>query len=207
MKVMKRTVRYFPDFGPENTDEVIEAVAERLPDPAIRAIVVASSTGETALQLIERIPRPPQVFAVCDPPWAIGKVPKAARIPPETKARLEALGAQVVDEVPYASRAYSTRASDNLYGALDLLVVAFDAFRIVGGNGLKVAIEVTLMATNTGRLAPGQDVIAVAGTQDGLDTAIIVKSAYSTDIFSKDAAERPEVREILAMPTARQFPW
>ncbi len=204
---MKRTVRYFDDYGPENTGETIQSVAERLPEGGIEAVVIASSTGATALSLVKTVPDLPPVYAVCDPPWAIGKVPHAGRISPETKAELEGLGVNMVDDVPYASRAYSTGPSDNVYEALDLLVVVFDAFRMVGGNGLKVAIEAALMATNSGRLQPGRDVIALAGTRDGLDTAIVVKSAYSINIFSKDAGERPEVREILAMPRVKEWYW
>ncbi|HEX9117172.1 MAG TPA: hypothetical protein VGA61_13980, partial [Anaerolineae bacterium] len=148
-----------------------------------------------------------RVIAVCDPPWAIGKIPKAGRISPDNKAKLTALGAEVVDNVPYASRAYSTGASNNVYEGLDLLVVAFDAFRIVGGNGLKVSIEVALMATNAGVLEPGQQVIATAGTGNGLDTAVVLKTAYSIDIFSSDPSERPEVQEILAMPKEKRWYW
>ncbi len=212
---MKRTIRFFPHYGPENTNEVIDAVAERLQERDINIVVVASSTGEMAIRIAQRFragqepgtAAQPRVIAVCDPPWAIGKIPKAGRISPDNKARLLALGAEVVDTVPYASRAYSTGASNNVYEALDLLVVVFDAFRIVGGNGLKVAIEVALMATNGGVIQPGQEVIAVAGTGNGLDTAVVIKSAYSIDIFSTDPSERPEIREILAMPREKRWYW
>jgi uncharacterized protein len=207
---MKRTIRFFPHYGPENTGEVIESVLERLQEKDIDTIVVASSTGEMAIRIAQQLQdteSPARLIAVCDPPWAIGKVPKAGRISDDNKARLAALGASVVDTVPYASRAYSTGASNNVYEGLDLLVVVFDAFRMVGGNGMKVAMEVALMATNAGRIQPGREIIAVAGTGNGLDTAIVVKTAYSIDIFSTDPSERPEVREILAMPREKRWYW
>ncbi|HEX9115667.1 MAG TPA: hypothetical protein VGA61_06330 [Anaerolineae bacterium] len=207
---MKRTIRSFPHYGPENSSEVIEAVAERLQEKDLNAVIVGSSTGEMALRIAQRVhdfePRI-RVIAVCDPPWAIGKIPKAGRISPDNKAKLAELGGEVVDTVPYASRAYSTGASNNVYDALDLMVVVFDAFRMVGGNGLKVAIEVALMATNAGAVPPGQEVIAVAGTGNGLDTAVVMKTAYSIDIFSNDPSERPDVREILAMPREKRWSW
>lgn len=83
----------------------------------------------------------------------------------------------------------------------------FDAFRMVGGNGLKVATEVGLMATNAGKVAPGQEIIAIGGTAGGADTAIGMKAAFSGNIFIKDLAKRPEVREILAMPKTRKWGW
>jgi len=36
---------------------------------------------------------------------------------------------EIIDYLSYALMAYSWKASENVYGALDLLVVAFDAFR------------------------------------------------------------------------------
>ncbi len=63
------------------------------------------------------------------------------------------------------------------------------------------------MATNAGAIQAGQEVLAVAGTGNGLDTAIVVKTAYSIDIFSGDPSERPEVREILAMPREKRWYW
>ncbi len=207
---MKRTIRFFPHYGPENSAEVIDAILERLLEHDVNMVVVASSTGEMALKICQALSEnavQAQVVAVCDPPWAIGKVPKAGRISPDNKAKLVAAGAVVVDTMPYASRAYSTGASNNVYEGLDLLVVVFDAFRIVGGNGLKVAIEVALMATNAGVVPAGRDVITVAGTGNGLDTAIVLKTAYSIDIFSGDPSERPEVREILAMPREKRWFW
>ena len=56
-------------------------------------------------------------------------------------------------------------------------------------------------------IQPGQDVIAVAGTGNGLDTAVVIKSAYSIDIFSTDPSERPEIHEILAMPREKRWYW
>jgi hypothetical protein len=89
----------------------------------------------------------------------------------------------------------------------ELRVLFFDAFRIVGGNGLKVAIEVGLMATDGGVVQPGERLIAVGGTSEGADTAIVMKAAFSQDIMAKDPAKRPEVYEILAMPTTKKWWW
>jgi hypothetical protein len=78
---------------------------------------------------------------------------------------------------------------------------------MVGGNGLKVAIEVGLMATNAGKVKAGEDITAVGGTGGGADTAIVLKAAFSANIFSKEPSERPEVREILALAMPRVKKW
>jgi len=204
---VKRIVRYFANYGAENTAEVIAAVAERLREGDVTTVVVASSTGETALRLAQGIKGLAKVICVSDPPWAVGKYTESPGISTENRARLQSLGVEIIDYVPYASVAYSWQASENVYGALDLLVVVFDAFRMVGGNGLKVAIEVGLMATNAGKVKAGEDVIAVGGTGGGADTAIVLKTAFSANIFSKEPSERPEVREILAMPRVKKWWW
>lgn len=61
-------------------------------------------------------------------------------------------------------------------------------------QGMKVAVEITLMAAEAGLLDIDREVISIAGTGDGADTAIVLKPAYArkfTDV---------EIREILAKP-------
>jgi len=201
---MKRVVRYFAEYGPQNTEAVIEAVVERLRDGDLSALVVASTSGRTALKFAQQIgPNLVRIICVSDPPQA----DSYPGIAPENRELLETLGVLIVDRVPYASTAYSWGASENVYGALDLRVLFFDAFRIVGGNGLKVAIEVGLMATDGGVVQPGERLITVGGTSEGADTAIVMKAAFSQNLMAKDPSKRPEVHEILAMPTTKKWWW
>jgi hypothetical protein len=68
------------------------------------------------------------------------------------------------------------------------------------GQGLKVAVEVVLIAVTSGHLEPFQDVIAVGGTHRGVDTAIVMNATYPNHIFSQDADKRLKIREILCKP-------
>ncbi len=61
-------------------------------------------------------------------------------------------------------------------------------------EGLKVAVEIMMMATDAGLIPEGEDVIAVAGTGRGADTAIILRSAYTRNFLTL------KIREIVAMP-------
>lgn len=206
----KGTICYFDDYGKANTPAGVQIVIERLGEGDIGTVVVASSSGETAVKLAEGMSsagRGERIICVSDPPYAVGRPTSWPRLSPDKRDKLASLGVEIVDWAPYASMAYSWKAAENVYGALDLLVVVFDAFRMVGGNGLKVAIEVALMATNVGKVKPGDEVISIGGTARGADMAIVMKAAYSCDIFAKDLAKRPEVREILAMPRTRKWWW
>ena len=66
------------------------------------------------------------------------------------------------------------------------------------GAGTKIAIEVAIMATDAGVLGEGEEIISCAGTYKGLDTALVVRTAYSMNFF-KDF----EVREIIVKPRYR----
>ncbi|MBS7607396.1 hypothetical protein KEJ14_06125 [Candidatus Bathyarchaeota archaeon] len=73
------------------------------------------------------------------------------------------------------------------------------------GQGFKVCVEVVLIASDLGALNTGEDVIAVAGTDKGSDTAIVARACKTSDIFSKDKLKRLEIREILAMPLKKMW--
>jgi len=66
------------------------------------------------------------------------------------------------------------------------------------GAGTKIAIEVAVMATDAGVVNEGEEIISCAGTYEGLDTALVVKTTYSMNFF-KDF----EVKEIIAKPGCR----
>jgi hypothetical protein len=167
-------------------------------------VIVASTSGKTAIRFAEKLSSESvRLICVSDPPSADGY----PGIKPRNRKKLTSLGIEIVDRVPYASTAYSLDARENVYGAPDMRAIVFDAFRMVGGNGLKVAIEVGLMATDGGFISPGTMAITVGGTGSGADTAIVMKTSLSQDLFAKDATKRPEVREILAMPMVKKWWW
>ena len=59
---------------------------------------------------------------------------------------------------------------------------------------MKVAVECILMAADAGYLDITSEVIGVAGTSSGADTAIVCKPAYPRTFHDL------EIREILAKP-------
>ena len=59
---------------------------------------------------------------------------------------------------------------------------------------MKVAVEITLMAADAGLLDVSEEAIAIAGTDEGADTAIVIKPAYSRKF------NELKIREILAKP-------
>lgn len=199
---MERRVLYFPEFGEQNTGAVIDCVSRRLAGGDLSTVVVATSTGKTAVAFADALRRQPglRLIAVGNPPGSTYE-----RITPENRQKLTALGATIVDYAPYGCAALQGDAHKNMYGALDLLVVVADVWRMMGGQGLKVAMEIGLMATNVGVLAPGETVIAVGGTASGADTAIVMKTALSIDIFAAEPERRPDLLEFLCTPLPKKW--
>ena len=74
--------------------------------------------------------------------------------------------------------------------ALDVIGHTYYTF----GQGMKVAVEVAVMAADAGLLDMKKEVLSIAGTGEGADTAVVVKPAYSTEFFDL------RVREVIAMP-------
>lgn len=202
---MKKSISYFPEYGESNTADLIDVVRERLAEGGIDGLVVASTSGKTALSLARKVRPESDVPIVCvsDPPWA----KYYPGITAANREALESLQVQIVDTVPYASHSHSVGACKNMYGAPDLRVIIFDAFRLIGGQGLKVAMEVGTMATDGGRIKPGARILSVGGTGTGADCAIVMKAGFSVDLLSRDPDRRPHVREILAMPLVKKWRW
>jgi hypothetical protein len=62
------------------------------------------------------------------------------------------------------------------------------------GQGMKVVVEIVATAADAGEIPVDKDVIVVAGSGRGADTAVVVKPAESRRLFDI------KVKEIIAKP-------
>ena len=69
--------------------------------------------------------------------------------------------------------------------------------RLFGGEGIKVAVEVSVMAADAGLIPTSREIIAVGGSSGGADSAIVLKAAHMNNFFDL------EIREIIAKPRQR----
>lgn len=67
------------------------------------------------------------------------------------------------------------------------------ALRLLG-QGLKVCVEISVMALDAGLIPYGEEIVAVGGTARGADTACIIVPAHSKTFFNT------VVKEIICMP-------
>lgn len=200
-------ILYFEKPGSHNTDSVVQVVKERMEDGDIKYVVVASISGQTALKVAEEL-RGLDVFVVCIsgfPGWLSIHGIEYPFVRGEIRERLEKLNVPIVDKTP------STLSGDTIdyglarYGYIPASWVMAETLEAVGGYGLKTAVEAILMATDCGVVPPSTNVVSVAGTDKGADTAIIAKSTFSAWTFSEDSNRRFQILEILAMPRVKKW--
>jgi hypothetical protein len=199
MAYLRKQCIYFERPGKHNTAAVVQCVLDRLGDGDLRTVVAASTTGYTALQLSDALAGADSVQLI-----SVGETPLIKEWGAEwpvleeaTKAELERRGVVVADHIPYLMHSSVLDGSRwNAPGPEEIVRDTLYAF----GEGLKVAVEVVLIAVASGYLEPYQDVIAVGGSSRGADTAIVVRATFPNFVLSQDESKRLKIREILCKP-------
>lgn len=187
---MEKTIVYFEEPGPENTERLLEAASERARELGLKDVVVATSHGRTALEALEAFDRPElNLVAVT---LAEGYKSRGWCITPEERAGLEEKGIRVFTGIHALGDGVASAFAEK-YGGKPLEEVVRDAFYRFG-QGMKVCVEVVLMAADAGLIPIDREVMAIGGTGDGADTCIVVKPAYPRTFFDL------EIREIVAKP-------
>jgi hypothetical protein len=188
---MEKTIVYFEEPGPENTARLLEAASERAVELGIKDVVVATSHGGTALETLEAFDQSElNLVAVT---LAEGYKSRGWCITPDERARLEEEKSVKVFTGIHALGDGVASAFAEKYGGKPLEEVVRDAFYRFG-QGMKVCVEVVLMAADAGLIPMDREVMAIGGTGDGADTCIVVKPAYPRTFFDL------EIREIVAKP-------
>jgi hypothetical protein len=111
---------------------------------------------------------------------------------PAERAGLAALGVTVFTGTHALGDGVGSAFTDKYGGRAAEEVVRDTLYRF--SQGMKVAVECLLMAADAGLLDMTREVIAIAGTSSGADTAIVCKPAYPRTFHEL------EIREILAKP-------
>ena len=180
---MRSTITYFEEGGETNLEAVLDIVSERFKKGDIKAIVLASTFGKTALAAAERFISENNSLLI------IGEVLDGEQSPPQDICqKLATQGHRVIWGLPMGQMSKFSRENTP--------AVIADAYKRIS-EGFKVACEIVLIASNSGYLKKGDKVISIAGTHSGADTAIVAKAAGYEDFKSF------EVLEILCKPYQR----
>lgn len=186
-----KEVLYFEKPGPENTDATLSLAYKRALELGIRDVVVASTTGETGLKAC-RVFRDFNVVVVRHHTGF--RRPGHQEMLKEYEDEITKLGGKILT----ATHALSgvERSIKNKFGTIGLLMIIAEALRLFG-EGMKVCVEITVMSADAGLIPVDKDVVAVAGTSRGADTAIVIKPSNSNNFFDII------IKEIIAKPRTR----
>ena len=165
----------FEKQGRQNTEAALKLAIEAAREEGIHKIVVASTTGATAKKLAEMEHE--------------GK--HEAQMSDEMRQELEAMGVTVY----VASHALSgaERGLSVKLGGFGPVEVAAHALRIIG-RGVKVCVEISMMAADAGLVELHEPIVAVAGTGGGADTAVVIRPAPTAEFLDS------KVDRIICMP-------
>ena len=183
-------VFYFEKKGSVNTDRTLEIALACCEQKGIKKIVVASSTGKTALLLREKAKPSIEVIGVT---YSAGS--KYREEVEEFNRNRETMIKKSIQVVRGLHALSATeRAFENKYksGLLPLNIVA-DTLRMFS-QGMKVCLEVAVMAAEAGFITPDEEVVVVGGSGHGADTAVIMKPAYAASMFET------KFKAVLCMP-------
>ena len=191
---------YFDSPGKDNTQDVIEAVKKRLEDVDVEYVIVASTTGETAIQLSDALGDSVKIVSVSESALVSEWGAKYPCMDPEKKSELERRGVIVAEKAPYFF--HSSPLDGGKWSAPAPEVIVRETLYSFG-QGMKVAVEVAMIAVACGYIEPFQDVIAIGGSGRGADTAALLRATFPNLIFSKDASKRLVIKEVIAMPRGK----
>jgi hypothetical protein len=180
---VEKKIVYFNEPGPQNTDETLRLAKERADELGIKTIVVASSTGETGVKASE-IFKGYNLIVVSHVAWFKG--PNVEEFSSENREKILRNGGKIVT----ATHAFGGigRAIRRKFNTMQIDEVIANVLRLFG-QGMKVACEIACMAVDSGYVKPGEEIISIAGTSRGADTAIVIKAANTHDFFETKILE------------------
>ena len=178
---------YFDKAGRENTEATLKKAYERGKELGLTELVVASTKGDTALKARGIF----DGFTITSVTYHCGYTePFKGVMKAEVKKELETKGVRVVSAT-HALSGVERAVAKKHSGVYPALLIA-DTLRLFG-QGTKVAVEVAIMATDSGNLT-GNDIVSIGGSGRGADTALILKPANQSDLFDM------RIREIICKP-------
>lgn len=191
-----KEIIYFDEPGSKNTSDVIKAAKKRAKELNISHIVIASTQGDTALKAREEFGyEDVSIVCVGEHSGFKGGIDHQL-LPDDTRKELEDKGVKVL----ICSHALSgvERSISKKFGGVSRVEIIAGTLRQFGGEGIKVAVEISIMAADAGLIPTDREIIAIGGTGGGADSAVVLRAAHMNNYFDL------EIREIIAKPRQRK---
>ncbi len=180
---MEGKIIYLEEIGPQNTEITFRAVKERLKGSGIKKIVIASTTGSTARMAGDYFKDTGIRLVVIPHQYDFRR--DVNPFPQELVTELREAG----HDVHFGTMLFHT---NQLYDS-NIPTLMANILRCFC-QGVKVCFEIVMMATDAGLLSRGEEVIAIAGTGRGSDTALVMQASSSWNM------KKLRVNEIICKP-------
>jgi uncharacterized protein len=182
-------VTYFSQTGEQNTRRTLELASQRMVSLRMDTVLVASTSGKTGLMAAE-IFRDIKLIVVTHSTGF--REPNFQQFDVEKRRMIENSGA-ILLTCQHALGGVN-RAIRFTYQTYQVDEIIANTLRLFG-QGVKVSVEMGLMAADAGLIPSGEPVMCVAGTNGGADTAVIIKPANAHRFFDL------QILEVVCRPT------
>ncbi|MFH1934335.1 MAG: pyruvate kinase alpha/beta domain-containing protein [Pseudomonadota bacterium] len=198
-------------------DELFESVKKRAKELGVKKILIASSSGDSAKRTVRELgTKDYEIIVVTDRAevvWDVGSMSEKMRREYEIKTgakeypngidhdssvrkELQDMGVNWIIQATEVFRGINVPGGFNVAQVIAQTLYLF-------GSGTKVAIEITLIACDAGAIRAGEDVIAIAGKNKGLNTALLLTAAHTDEFFgigfpeAKKPIQELRVKEVI----------
>jgi hypothetical protein len=185
---LEAKIVYFDKPGTENTEETLQIAQKRAKALGIKTIVVATTIGNTAVRATE-VFTGLKVVAVTHSAGFKGQ--NTQELTDENRQKIVANGGQILTTTHLFSGVDG--AMRKKFNMMETGSLIANSLRLLG-QGMKVVVEIAVMAADAGLVRTDEEVIVIAGSGRGADYAVVLTPVYSNDFFDL------KVKEILCKP-------
>lgn len=184
---MQAQITYFAEEGKQNTQETLTLAKKRAQELGITTVLLASSHGFTALEAA-------RIFAGTGIALIAVTISAGFRelgwcMTAEERAAVEKAGIKVLtSQLSFGGGVEDAFGGD--HSPQSIISNTFYCF----SQGMKVAAEIAVMAAEADLIGTDREVISIAGSNEGADTAIVLLPACAKNF------KQLRVREILCKP-------
>lgn len=175
------SVYLFENKGFENTQKTAFLSRQYAKEHGIKYVVIASKTGYTTDIFIEEFKKQDVKVSFVSVTHCYGDMaPGKCEMSDEKRKELSDKGVRVITATHALSGA--ERGIVNRYGGITPAILMADTLKFFG-QGMKVAVEISLMANDNGAIPYGEEIIAVGGCSHGADCAVSIIPGHSNNLF------------------------
>jgi uncharacterized protein len=174
---------YFRKPGKANTERALELARARAGELGLKTVLVATTEGSTGVEAARRFSGL-KVIAVTHSTGFIK--PNEQELHAVNRRAMEEAGAVVLTcQHAFGGVNRAVRKKFDTTMLDELIAHTFRRF----GEGMKVVVEISLMAADAGLVRTDEPVLCIAGTGRGADTVVILKPANAQAFFEIEILE------------------